>query len=92
MEKARLHAKVYGGVQGVFFRSNTQKQALKLGLKGWVKNTSEGCVEVVAEGSKEDLKKLIAWCREGPSIARVEKIEAKWEKATDEFETFSIRY
>ena len=92
MEKARLHAIVHGDVQGVFFRSNTHKMASKLGLKGWVKNNMDGTVEIVAEGNKKDLKELLAWCNEGPSMARVEEVEAEWEKPTDEFEHFSVRY
>jgi len=88
----RLHIIVSGRVQGVFFRSNTQKMAAKLGLTGWVKNKMDGTVEIVAEGSKDDLKKLLSWCNEGPSMARVEDIEVEWGKATDEFEHFSVRY
>ncbi len=92
MENARLHAIVHGRVQGIFFRSNTQKQAAKLGLTGWVKNNDDGTVEVVAEGDKKDLKELLAWCSKGPSIARVENVESNWENATGEFGHFSIRY
>jgi acylphosphatase len=92
MEKARLHVIVHGRVQGIFFRSNTQKQASKLGLKGWVRNNPDRTVEVVAEGNKDDLKKLLAWCSKGPLMAGVENVEAKWEKPTGEFEHFSIRY
>ena len=92
MENARLHAIVHGRVQGIFFRSNTQKQAAKLGLTGWVKNNDDGTVEVVAEGDKKDLKELLAWCSKGPSIARVENVESNCENATGEFGHFSIRY
>ena len=92
MAEERLHAVVHGDVQGVFFRANTQKQASKLGLKGWVRNNPDRTVEIVAEGSKEDLKKLVEWCNKGPLISNVEKVEVKWEKTTGEFESFSIRY
>jgi acylphosphatase len=92
MAKARLHAVVHGYVQGVFFRDNAQRTAGSMGLTGWVKNTVDGDVEIVAEGEEKDLKKLLAWCHKGPDIARVEKVDSKWEKPTGEFEHFSIKY
>lgn len=88
----RLHAIVKGRVQGIFFRSNTEKLGLKLGLKGFVRNTPEGDVEIVAEGLKEGLEELLKWCAKGPLLAHVDSVESKWEPATGEFETFSIRY
>ena len=54
----RIHVIISGRVQGVFFRYNTNKVANKLGLKGFVRNLSDGCVEVVAEGSEDKLKEL----------------------------------
>jgi acylphosphatase len=88
----RLHAIVKGRVQGIFFRANTEKAALKLGLKGFVRNTPDGNVEVVAEGAKENLEELLKWCAKGPMLAHVESVDSKWMDATGEFETFSIRY
>jgi len=49
-------------------------------------------VEAVAEGDENGLKQLVAWCREGPAMARVEKVNVKLEKYTGEFEHFTIRY
>jgi len=88
----RLHAYVSGRVQGVFFRSNTRKEAKKLGLSGWVRNLSDGRVEVVAEGERELLEELLRYLHRGPSFARVDKVEAKFEKATGEFKGFEVRY
>jgi len=89
-ERVRIIA--HGRVQGVFFRSNTEDVANKLGLKGYVRNTPEGNVEVVAEGAKESLEQLLEWCKKGPVIAHVEKIDIQWSKATGEFEDFSTKY
>ncbi len=88
----RLHVFVSGRVQGVFFRSNTRKKALELGLTGWVRNLMDGRVEAVFEGDEPTLQKALLWCRKGPSHAAVEDVEVYWEEPTGEFETFSIRY
>lgn len=88
----RVHIVVHGYVQGVFFRHNTRKTALSLGLRGYVRNTSEGSVEVVAEGPGNKLNELIAFCKKGPEAANVEKIDVKFEKASNEFKSFDVRY
>ena len=87
---SRVHIYVSGRVQGVCFRDFTQRRALSLGLKGWVRNLSDGRVELAAEGAEERLKMLIEKLREGPSYARVEDLELLWESPTGEFENFRI--
>ena len=69
METVRLVIK--GKVQGVFYRASARDRALELGIKGWVKNTPDGNVEVLATAEKESLEKFIEWCRKGPSKALV---------------------
>ena len=91
MEK-RVILKIYGRVQGVFFRDSTRRKARKLGLTGWVSNESDGIVKVVAEGEEKKLEEFIDWCYNGPIIARVEKIDIDWQKATGQFEKFEIKY
>jgi len=88
----RVHIFVSGRVQGVFFRSRTQEEAEKLGLVGWVKNTPDGKVEIVAEGDKEKLEELIAWCKKGPLFAKVENVEVEWQESTGEFSSFEILF
>lgn len=65
---------VTGRVQGVFYRSATQDSALRLGLNGWVRNCSDGSVELVACGEARALDELEAWLWRGPSHARVEAV------------------
>ena len=89
---SRLHLIVHGTVQGVFYRSNTEKQAKKLSLKGWVMNKSDGSVEIIAEGDRQALERLAEWCSHGPEGASVERIEKEWLDAAGEFTGFSIRY
>lgn len=88
----RVRLLISGLVQGVFFRHGTKEKAQSLNLTGWVRNTEEGGVEVVAEGAKENLEELIKWCREGPPGAQVKKVEVEWQEATGEFGSFEIRY
>lgn len=88
----RLNLIVKGNVQGVFFRENTKNMAKKLGLKGYAKNLPDGTVEVIAEGNKKELDKLIEFCKIGPSSAKVEDIIISFEKPKNEFKDFEIRY
>ncbi|UCG90967.1 MAG: acylphosphatase [candidate division WOR-3 bacterium] len=91
-EIIRAHLYISGIVQGVFFRSHTENVARSLNVTGWVRNLSDGRVEVVAEGSKEKVEELIQWCHKGPDFASVEHVEIHWEDAMDEFKDFEIRY
>ena len=63
----RLHynLKVFGRVQGVFFRVSTQKEAIRLGLRGFVKNEPDGSVYIEAEGDRFELEQLLDWIRAG---------------------------
>ncbi|MFH1874235.1 MAG: acylphosphatase [Pseudomonadota bacterium] len=88
----QIQIKISGLVQGVFFRMHTQKKAKSLGLTGAVKNTDDGGVEVIAEGEKTALEQLIAWCRQGPPSARVDKVETVWSQAKGKFSDFKISH
>jgi acylphosphatase len=88
----RTHLIIEGRVQGVFFRDSTRRKAIELGLKGWVKNRFDGAVEVVAEGPKENVEKLVEWCHHGPPAARVTSIHEIKEKCTEEFNSFRIAF
>ena len=90
--KKRVHIIVSGRVQGVFYRACTQEKALSLNLFGWVRNLSNGNVEIVAEGEECDLENLAAWCRQGPPSAVVTSVDVAWEEAGDDLERFAIRY
>ena len=81
---------VSGLVQGVYFRANTQKQALQLGLNGYAKNLADGRVEVLARGEQANIEKLIAWCHQGPSAARVSQVQVQWQSAGFQQPDFQI--
>jgi len=92
-EMACLSAKVYGRVQGVFFRYFVKNAAENLGLKGYVRNLPSGnAVEVQAEGDKQQLEKLIEQLKIGPRGAWVNRVEIDWPGYSGKFTDFSISY
>jgi len=66
--------KVTGVVQGVYFRALTREKANALGLKGFVRNETDGSVYLEAEGDDVQLETLIQWCWQGPPRAKIEKV------------------
>ncbi|MEO0091767.1 MAG: acylphosphatase [candidate division WOR-3 bacterium] len=90
--KERVHIIVSGRVQGVFFRDFTRRKAQSLGLTGWVRNTDDGNVEIVAEGEKDKLDKLIEAVKIGPASAIVKDCQVKRQECTNEFQDFQIIY
>ncbi len=82
---------IEGRVQGVFFRASTVEQANRLGLTGWVRNCPEGSVEIVAEGEKSAVEKLIRWCHQGPPGAHVHNVELQWQNPRGDFPDFRVR-
>jgi len=89
-EMARLHAVIDGTVQGVGFRMYVLEHAQTLGLTGWVRNTYEGFVEVTAEGSYNQLEKLLEKLRLGPRGAFVSEVKKEWQPHTGEFNRFDV--
>lgn len=87
-----LSIRVYGRVQGVFFRASARDRARQLRLTGWVRNVPDGSVELWAEGPRDGLGLLLAWCREGPSAARVDRLDHEWTSATGDSTAFAVRH
>ena len=88
----RAHVFISGRVQGVFYRASTKDKAEQLGLKGWVRNTSDGEVEAVLEGEEIIVKEMIAWCKNGPKFADVSNVKVEYKKFLNEFKEFIITY
>ena len=88
----RFHAIITGRVQGVNYRAFTRRQAIALGLAGWVRNRPDGAVEVTAEGDEARLQLMERILREGPPLARVDTIELTWGDASGEYSDFHIRH
>lgn len=85
-----IKIRIYGQVQGVFFRAEAMKIALSLNIVGYAQNLDGGTVEVVAEGEEENLKKFIDWTKHGPELAKVEKIDIEWNEPSGNFSDFRI--
>jgi len=87
----RVHVYISGTVQGVAFRAKTRNEAIRNNVSGWVRNLPDGGVEAVFEGKPEDVERLVGWCRVGPSLAVVERVEALEEPYSGAFKEFRIR-
>ncbi|MBU4190066.1 MAG: acylphosphatase [Candidatus Thermoplasmatota archaeon] len=87
----QVRVKFYGIVQGVFFRANTKRKAREMGINGYVRNMPDGSVEAVFEGDEKKVKEIIDWCSTKIRMARVTKVDVKYENIK-EFNDFEIRY
>lgn len=84
-----IHLIIKGKVQGVFFRASAKEIAQALDVKGWVKNTPQGDVEMFATGDEDALQQFIEWCKQGPKNAVVASVAVT--SAKDEsFDDFRI--
>jgi acylphosphatase len=84
-----VHLLIKGKVQGIFYRATARRVAGELGIKGWIRNTSEGDVEVMASGNEAALQRFTDWCRKGPEMAAVTDVSISKMEET-EFEGFVI--
>lgn len=84
------HVYFTGIVQGVYFRAHTRREALRLGLKGWVRNLPDGRVEAWAEGDVASLDRLLEYCRTGIPAARVDGMEFRDADPTGDYPSFEI--
>ncbi|MCW4035066.1 MAG: acylphosphatase [Candidatus Bathyarchaeota archaeon] len=89
--KTRAHVTVTGRVQGVFFRVETRNEANKRNVHGWVRNLSDSRVEATFEGEKQDVEKVVEFCRNGPRLAKVTNVDVEWQDYVGEFTDFRIR-
>jgi acylphosphatase len=90
MPSKAVRVRVKGRVQGVFFRESTRQEASRLGVHGWIRNLPDGSVEGVFQGPPAAVDELVAWCRRGPSAARVEDLAVE-EEPLGERTAFEIR-
>lgn len=88
----RIHCIISGDVVGVGFRAWVRRFAQDNHVNGWVKNRKDKTVEIVAEGEKEALDKLIVLCQKGPDVSWVERVDITWLPATGEFIDFCVLY
>lgn len=91
-KNSALFARVEGRVQGVGFRYTCEKEARRLELSGWVKNTPGGDVEVWAEGTGENLETFLQWLRKGPPSARVDRVYHEVRIPTGKYQGFGVEF
>jgi acylphosphatase len=87
----RIRIRISGAVQGVGYRWSARRQAVSLGVVGWIRNLADGDVEALAEGEDEAVGRFVAWCREGPSGAGVTDVRVTPEESGTEYSGFEIR-
>lgn len=87
----QLHAWVQGKVQGVGFRYYVRQRAVELSLTGWVRNLSDGRVELLAEGSRPNLAALLVALRQGPRGSQVNDVQVEWGAADREMQGFIVK-
>jgi len=68
---------ISGLVQGVAFRACMRDEALRLGVKGWVRNRDDGAVEALMQGEEANVARLLEWARVGPKGARVTSVKSR---------------
>ena len=76
----RRRVKVYGEVQGVFFRDSTRREAERTNVTGWVQNCMDGSVEAVVEGEDYAVERMVGWLSEGPRRARIDHVVVEEEE------------
>jgi acylphosphatase len=79
-----LHLRIHGRVQGVGYREALRFEAERRGVSGWVRNRADGTVEALVCGPAGVLAELAEWCRKGPALARVQRVDAGPPPATAE--------
>jgi acylphosphatase len=87
----QIHLIIIGHVQGVGYRNLATRIALKLGLKGWMRNLDDGSVEAVVQGSNEKIDEFLLWCNRGPPKARVDEMHITEENPVQDLENFRIK-
>lgn len=87
-----LHAFVYGWVQGVGYRYFVVNNALALGLRGYARNVSDGSVEVLAQGTRPNLERLLTLLQRGPAAAEVHEVRTLWGQPTEHLSGFHVRW
>ena len=90
MEIEEIRCVVQGKVQGVFYRDFVAKHARHLALTGFVRNTPDFTVEIVAQGFRDKLEKLVEHLHKGPFLARVSKVETEWRIPKERLDSFDI--
>ncbi len=91
INQVRVRILIEGRLQVMNFRFRTQQQAKKLNLTGFVRTLSDGRIEIDAQGSAEDVEKLLAWCQEEPQSSQIKSILYRYDEANERYSSFDVR-
>lgn len=86
-----VRVRVHGRVQGVWYRGTAAGEAERLGLHGWVRNRSDGSVELLLQGDAARVEEMLAWCRVGPPVGNVTRLDVDDAERDDALSDFQIR-
>lgn len=87
----RIRILIEGRLQGANFRYHTQQQAHKLQLTGFVRNLSDGRIEIDAQGDDESIDKMLAWCQQGPHSSQIKNILFRYDEPSENGSDFVVR-
>jgi acylphosphatase len=87
----RVRILIEGRMQGINFRYHTQQQAQKLGLAGFVRNLSDGRIEIDAQGDDASVEEMLTWCQEGPQSAQLKSILFRYDEPNEHVSDFIVR-
>jgi acylphosphatase len=90
-QRRRVHLRIRGRVQGVWFRESARQEAERLGVSGWIRNLPSGDVEAEAEGPSESVEAFVRWCHRGPPAAHVSAVDREDAAPTGELSSFRVR-
>lgn len=82
---------IHGDVQGVSYRYFARDIAKKMGVKGWMRNESDGSISAVVEGDDERVENFVNWCKQGSPMSTVEKVDITESKYSGLFKDFEIK-
>lgn len=91
VKNKRVELVIRGDVQGVSYRYFARDIAKKMGVKGWIRNESEGSITAVIEGDDERVDNFVNWCRQGSPMSTVEGVDLTDSKYSGLFKDFEIK-
>jgi len=91
MKPVRMRILIEGRLQGTNFRYHTQQQARNLGVGGFVRTLSDGRIEIVVQGDKQQVEKMLSWCQEEPHGSHIKTILYRYDETAEQASDFAVR-
>ncbi|MBN1991653.1 MAG: acylphosphatase [Anaerolineae bacterium] len=90
-KQVRARILIEGRLQALNFRYNTQQQAKKLGLAGFVRTLSDGRIEIEVQGDEANVETMLAWCQEEPQSSQIRSIFYRYDEPSERYSGFNVR-